>query len=204
MALEPTVPAEPNAHLWSRDGFVGVNAIGLQPGYTPDYQSVEGLHAPRRVDIMALEPADRDDPDALPTVIMTSRLGVAVSVSGRRVAMPFTLRNVEADEIHFVQAGTIRFDTEFGALEAGPQDFVCIPRSVAYRACPLSDDFRSIIVESPEPLSFDTPAPFGMIDFGRDVRHAEAVPFVPSAADHHILLLKAQDGLTRSSNRSIP
>lgn len=201
-ADDAALQAEPNVHLWSREGFLGVNAIGLQPGYTPDYISAEGLHVPRRLLIEDIRTADQSDAQALPTQILISRTDdVTLSLSRRREAMPYTLRNVEADELHFVQRGRLRFDTEFGAIEAGEGDFVCVPRSCAYRVTPLSDDLLDVIIESAGALRFDTPAPFGMIEQGRDVRRAAIAP-PPAAAPAtgsgpHILVLKATDGITR-------
>ena len=198
----PETEAEPNVHLWSRDGFVGVNAISLQSGYTPEYISVEGPHAPRRLELSQLTTADQSDPNALPTQILGSRQGVRYSLSRRSTAMPFTFKNVEADELHFIQQGGARFETEFGVLEAGSSDFVCIPRGSAYRITPAGDDLIELIIESPGALKFDTPAPFGMIDFGRDVRRPAIAPpggspASPAQDGHHVLLLKAEDGVTR-------
>lgn len=198
----PTGPAGGiNAHLWSRDGFLGVNAIGLQPGYTPDFISAEGLHVPRRLQIENIDAKDRTDPNALPTEILTCRTGeVTICVSRRRDPMPFTLRNVEADELHFIQRGHVRFDTEFGSIEAGEADFVCLPRSSAYRMVPLSGDLLDVIIESAGAFDFDTPAPFGMIDHGGDVRRAAIIPCDPSTLpppQEHLMILKAQDGISR-------
>jgi homogentisate 1,2-dioxygenase len=197
-ADDKTAPAEaPNVHLWSRDGFVGTNAIALRPAYTPAYLTVEGPHAPRRLNLFDLAVEDQSKVEGLPTELMRSKLGVTVSVSRRRGPMRFTLRNAEADELHFVQSGRCRFDTDFGSLEAGPLDFVCIPRAVSYRVEPLGTDFLAVIVESPDPLKFDTPAPFGMVNFGASVRRAVIAPGAGAQAGPHILLVKTEDGITR-------
>jgi homogentisate 1,2-dioxygenase len=199
--------AEPNVNLWSRDGFSGLNAISLQPGYAPEFLSVEGLHVPRRIRIADVPAEDERNPDALPTPILTSKVGIALNVSKRRKPMPFTLRNVEADELHFVQFGRVRFDTELGSIEAAEDEFVCVPRSVGYRVTPLSDNFLALIMESPGALKFDTPAPFGMIDFGRDVRRATIAPPAGPPANgsgKHVMVLKAADGITRFVKTSDP
>jgi len=154
-------PSEPNVHLWSRDGFLGANAVALQPGYTPDYISVEGPHAPRRIELATLKTADQDDPDALPTVILTSRQGVKFSLSRRKAAMGFALKNVECDELHFIQSGRARFDSEFGSLDAGPAP---IDRSRAPQ--------RMIFFQIPSPCSFALPRE------GID----EALPIAPEVA----------------------
>lgn len=189
--------APPNVHLWTRDGFLGANAVALRPNYTPEYRSVSGPHAPHRLDLLSLPTADTTDAAALPSVIMTSKNGVTISLSRRRAPTPYTLRNAECDELHFLQTGKCRFVTDFGSIDAGPLDFVCIPRAVSYRVEPLSDDIADVIVESPEPIRFDTPAPFGMINFGKSVRRAALSPNPPHAAPPHVLLIKSDEGCTR-------
>lgn len=200
---------EPHVDLWSREGFVGTNAITLRPAYTPEYIAVEGLHAPRRIQLSDVPSADEADASALPTTLMRSRRGVTLSVSRRRAPMPFTFRNVDADELHFIQSGTVRYETEFGALDAAAMDLVAIPRSVAYRVVPRSQDLLALIMESPEPLAFDTPAPFGMINFDLHVRRAKMPPPGPPPAGApeattHTLILKAEDGLTRFTRPADP
>lgn len=193
----PATP-EPHVDLWSRDGFTGTNAIGLRAGYTPDFLSVEGPHAPKRLGLLDVPTTDQSDPAALPTLLMSSRRGITLSLSRRKTATPFTFRNTEADELHFVQRGSVRYETEFGLLAAGAGEMVCLPRSVAYRVAPGSDDLVTLIMESPEPLRFDTPAPFGMINFGLALRHAQIPPpEPPPVVSSHVLLLKSEDGITR-------
>ena len=198
--------APPNVHLWSRDGFLGANAIAIRPAYTPTYRSVVGAHAPHRFNIFDIATDDSVDPQALPTEVMVARDGVRISVSARKEAMQFTVRNAEADELHFLQTGKCRFLTDFGVLEAGPQDFVCIPRSVSYRLEPLSSDLREVILESPEPLRFDTPAPFGMINFGASVRRCAIDPSAGGSqrSASHTLLIKCVDGVTRFEMEADP
>ena len=187
----------PNAHLWSRDGFLGNHAIALRTEYTPDYLSVIGPHAPRRFNLFDFDAEDQNDVGALPHEVFTSKKGIRLSVSRRRTLTPFTLRNAEADELHFVQAGRCNFHTDFGTIEANPLDFVCIPRAVSYRVEPLLSELLDLVLESPAPLKFDTPAPFGMVNFGASVRRAVIKQSTPTAPGPHILLIKTEDGVTR-------
>lgn len=189
--------AAPNVHLWTRDGFLGANSIALRPSYTPTYVSVSGPHAPHRLNVFDIATDDETDASALPTVVMTSKCGVSISLSRRRAPMPYTLRNAEADELHYLQSGKCRFHTDFGSVDAGPLDFVCIPRAVSYRVEPLSADLTDIILESPEPLKFDTPAPFGMVNFGKSVRRAAVVAGGPTASPSTLLYIKCEDGVTQ-------
>jgi homogentisate 1,2-dioxygenase len=174
--------------LWTRDGFQGAASVVTRPTYGPDYLSVEGPHAPRRAVLDRLTPADQNDADALPTTVATSRLGIKLLVSGRRKPMPYVVRNVEADEIHFIQSGTVKFETDVGSLVAGEGDFVCIPRAIAYRYAPAGDGMRSIIVESPSALKLAPPAPIGLINAGRDVKHAEIDPDIPAGGPTKLVL----------------
>ena len=73
--------------------------------------------------------------------------------------MPFVLRNVEAEEIHFIQEGEIAFHTEYGSITGTPGDFVHIPRSIAYRAVPARSPVVDFVIENPGPFKFDTPSP---------------------------------------------
>ena len=142
----------PNVQLYSREGFGGPLSVGIRPTNGTEYISVEGPHAPRRAVLNRIHPADETDAEALPTVVATSKLGVQLLVSGRTVPMPFVVRNVDADEIHFIQSGEVKFETDAGSLLASEGDFVCLPRSVAYRFAPTKGKMRSLIVESPQRL----------------------------------------------------
>ncbi|PQM26030.1 homogentisate 1,2-dioxygenase [Sphingopyxis lindanitolerans] len=186
----------PGPYLWSRDGFLGANAVALRENYLPDYLSVEGPHAPHRVNLFDLPTADSMDAEALPTPVMTSREGVELAVSRRRAPTPYTVRNAEADELHFIQSGRARIRTDFGDIEAGPLDFVFLPRAVSYRVEPLDSELAVLILSSPLPLYFDVPAPFGMIHFGRSVRRA-AITAGLAAEKPHRLWIKSFDGITR-------
>ncbi|MFP3501652.1 homogentisate 1,2-dioxygenase [Burkholderia sp. SIMBA_062] len=188
-----TKVGKPAPQLWTREGFAGPLSVVARPAYGPDYISVEGVHAPRRSVLDRMAPRDRDDVDALPSVVATSKLGVRILVSGRREAMPFVVRNAEADEIHFIQTGTVRFDTDVGTLTAEEGDFVCIPRAVAYRFTPVGAAMRSLIIESPSALNLTPPAPFGMVNFARDVKHAEISADIPLGGATR-LVLKTADG----------
>ncbi|TKC92696.1 homogentisate 1,2-dioxygenase [Trinickia terrae] len=165
-------------------------------GYAPDYLSVQGVHAPRRLILERLVPQDASDADALPTVVARSRIGVRLLTSARHAPMPFTVRNVESDEIHFIQSGQVRFDTEVGSLQAEEGDFVCIPRSVAYRYAPIQGAMRSMIVECPSAASLTPPAPFGMINFARDVRYPKIDRELDAGGPGKLVLKTADEEVT--------
>src|SRR4029077_13698491 len=183
----------PNVQLWSREGFGGPLSVLIRPTDGTEYISVQGPHAPRRAVLERMVPADQTDAEALPSVVATSKTGVRLLVSGRTRPMPFVVRNVDADEIHFIQSGEVKFETDAGSLTANERDFVCLPRSVAYRFAPTGNGMRSLIVESPSALQLTPPGPAGMINFGRDVQYAGVDHEIPPGGTTR-LLLKAADG----------
>src|ERR1700723_4676122 len=140
-----------NVQLWSREGFGGPLSVLVRPTNGTEYISVQGPHAPRRAVLARMVPADQTDAEALPSVVATSKIGVRLLVPGRTHPMPFVVRNVDADEIHFIQSGEVKFETDAGSLLASEGDFVCLPRSVAYRFAPTKGKVRSLIVASPSP-----------------------------------------------------
>jgi homogentisate 1,2-dioxygenase len=182
----------PIVQLWTRDGFNGAASVVTRPTYAPEYLSAEGPHVPRRVLLESIAVDDERLADALPTVVATSQMGVRLSLSRRREPMPFVLRNVEADEIHFVQSGAARFETDVGVINVEEHDLLCIPRSIAYRVTPTIDRYMSVIVESRSRLRLAPPAPTGMINFGRDVQYAQINAEMP-AGGRTKLVLKTQD-----------
>lgn len=184
----------PNPNLWSRDGFTGANAIALRADYTPTYKTVKGPHAPHRLNIFDIETEDMHSSEALPTPILVARNGLQLAVSKRRSPTPFAMRNTEGDELHFIQSGSVRYVTDFGTIEAGLLDFIHLPRSITYRVEPLSDNLTTLILTSPDPLNFDTPAPFGMINFGKSVRKPTIDPSLQEGPKR--LILRSFDGPT--------
>lgn len=184
----------PKPHLWSRDGFTGANAIALRADYTPTYTSVNGPHAPHRFNMLDIPTDDMLADDAMPSPVLVGRNGLQLSVSKRRSSMNFAIRNTEGDELHFIQHGAARFVTDFGSLDVAALDFILIPRAITYSIETPSEDFASLILTSPDPLNFDTPAPFGMINFGKAVRKPQIDGNQKSGPTR--LLIRSFDGIT--------
>jgi homogentisate 1,2-dioxygenase len=187
---------EPVAQLWTRNGFAGPTSVLLRSTYSPDFISAQGPHVPRRAVLEGFVPADWAEVEALPSVIATSKSGVRLLSSARSSPMPFVVRNVEADELHFIQQGQVKFDTDVGSLVADEGDFVCIPRAVAYRFGPTGGSMRSMIIESPNALSLTPQLPLGMINFSRDVQYAEVDSEIAAGGPTRLLLKSADDEIT--------
>ena len=191
MAVEEARANEAPAAHWTREGFAG-DRVGLLRAYaTPEYTTVVGPHAPHRLEVGALAPPDREDAAALPLPIMVARSGLRLSVSAREAAMPFVVCNVEADEVHFVQAGALRIETDHGTLTAEAGDFVCLPRAVQYRVHPERTPTLSLVVEVPEALAL-TPAAAARL-----ARERPALDGAAPASAETTVLVKAFDGVTR-------
>ena len=184
---------EPNVEVWSREGFGGPLFLVTRPTNGTKFLSAQGPHAPRRAVLDRITPRDQHDPEVLPSAIASAKNGVRLLASGRTQAMPFAVRNVDADEIHFIQAGSVRFETDVGCLTAGEGDFVCIPRAIAYRFTPTTGRMRSLIIESPSAVQLTPPGPAGMINFARDLHYAEIDRAMPSGGETR-LILKSADG----------
>lgn len=100
-----------------------------------------------RVDLYSVAVTDETDPRAEPLTVCEFE-DARLRISRRREAMPFTLRRIDADELHFVHKGRATFLTEAGCVEAPAGHFVFITRGVGYRIIPETDDYMSLIFES--------------------------------------------------------
>jgi homogentisate 1,2-dioxygenase len=176
---------------WTREGFTGDSTYIERPHYAPEFTRVEGPHAPHRLRVGEVAAADRDDAAALPTPVLAARTGFRLSVSGRAAPMPFAVSNVEADEVHFVQAGSLAFATDHGTLVGGPGDFVCIPRAITYRVTPIQTPTWSVVLELPGAVSLGDPGLWA----GDVARAAFDAPSPPDGET--VVLIKAFDGITR-------
>jgi homogentisate 1,2-dioxygenase len=102
-------------------------------------------------DLYAVAAPDASDPAAEP-VTVCEFTGARLKISRRTAAMPYTLRRVDADELHFVHKGHATFLTEAGTLDVPAGRFVFITRGVGYRIVPDSGEFMSLIFESDQQL----------------------------------------------------
>jgi len=100
-------------------------------------------------------------------VLANSDVRINYVVAG--AASPF-YRNAVGDECVFVQAGTARVETVFGALEVGPGDYLIVPRATTHRWLPTGDQpLRLYCVEA---NSHITPPKRYLSRFGQLLEHA--------------------------------
>lgn len=163
------------AHLYRR------NNLAHPVRWSDDRLMYSGL------DPEVLTAGDATDPRGAPLRVLEGD-GVAVCLSQRAAAMPFSEKNVDAHQIRFYHRGRFLLETELGPLEVEPGDFVVIPRGLIYRETPHEPDgnvvyvfeteatiqlaetlwdsvgYASLLVdysemEVPEPPNADAPAP---------------------------------------------
>lgn len=142
---------------------------------------------PRHLELHDLFPAPVGD------VVTGRRLVLAngdVRLSYAVAAQPSPLyRNAVGDECVYVQAGTARVETVFGALEVGEGDYVVLPRATTHRWVPTSDALRAWCIEANGHIA---PPKRYLSKHGQFLEHAPycerdlrmpAVPLVEDGAD---------------------
>jgi homogentisate 1,2-dioxygenase len=97
------------------------------------------------MDAATLVAADATDPRGTPLRLLEGK-GVRVALSQRAAAMPFCCKNVDYHQIRFYHRGSFLLETELGALEVGPGDFVVIPRGLIYRETPRAAEGNAVYV----------------------------------------------------------
>ncbi|MBO0830368.1 MAG: homogentisate 1,2-dioxygenase [Actinobacteria bacterium] len=137
---------QPNIDLYTRNGFAGPATTLVRRQYAPGYTRVEGSYVPRRFNTSRLDPHVLTAPRALPLPLLEGD-GVQVCAWWRNQATEFAIRNVHHDELHFVLSGRATLETDFGALDVRPGDFVLIPRAVSYRLTGV-EALRELIVST--------------------------------------------------------
>lgn len=153
----------PNIDLYTRNGFAGPMATIVRAQYSPPYTRVQGTYAPHRFDVHDVSEAAFAESRALP-VAMLEGAGVTIEVSHRSAPTEFAIRNVLADELHYVLEGEARLDTDFGLLEIKPGDFVLLPRAVTYRYAEIGSPLRELIVVTESRLAVDPEGAPGVLN----------------------------------------
>ncbi len=76
-----------------------------------------------------------------------------VFLSRRTETMPYFVRNADGDEVQFVHAGRGLLETDYGALQYEPGDYVVIPKGTTYRVHVEQAPSLFLIVETAEPVA---------------------------------------------------
>ncbi|WP_059013072.1 hypothetical protein [Streptomyces specialis] len=148
-------PRRPHVESYTRNGLAGPAATVHRDQYTPPYTRVRGSYAPYRINLNHLADDVWHERRGLPVPVLTGE-GVSVESDWRVEPMPFALRNVTADELHYVLRGSARLETDFGVLDLRAGDFVLIPRAVTYRLTAITQALQEIVVVTDEAPAFRT------------------------------------------------
>ena len=195
MTQDKALPSD-GMHHYSRDGFVGSGAHATRPNYVPTYTRIDGSYAPRRLDYFTetanAEPAD---PRMLPVPLLTGE-GVSISATRHSDAMTFSLKNVIADEVHYIVSGRATVKTDFGNLDCAAGDFILIPRAVGYRVTHVRTPLESVIVATPGELSVDPFPPRGVLNLGKSVASPEIGTPTPTSNELFEMVFRHKSGVT--------
>lgn len=130
-----------------RKGFFGRTAHLYHAHPPTGWIRFEGNLRPHRFDLNRLCPTDLRDDRGTPIAFLGNQ-DVRLSVSRRRIPMPFCFRNADWDEVYFIHRGSGVIETDFGPLAYEPGDYVVLPRATTYRVVPAESDNFFLIVES--------------------------------------------------------
>lgn len=154
-APDPQAPAgPPNIDLYTRNGFAGPMATIVRGQYSPPYVRVQGSYAPYRFDVHEITDSAFAEARALPVALLEGD-AVTVEIAHRSAPTDFAVRNVLADELHYVLEGEAQLDTDFGVLSLRAGDFVLLPRAVTYRFSRITSPLRELIVVTESQLAVD-------------------------------------------------
>ena len=162
------VPHKRHTTMHRADGGLHYEELMGRAGFSDESALLYHLHSPS--ELVGVEAWDLDQTwpkpgPLIPHMFQTHKLDEGGDVvTGRRllvgnadvrvayVAATSTsplYRNAIGDELLYVEAGSARVETVFGALEVGAGDFVLMPTSCTHRWIPTGDEaLRALIIES--------------------------------------------------------
>jgi homogentisate 1,2-dioxygenase len=183
----PQVP--PNIDLYTRNGFAGPMATIVRGQYSPPYVRVSGNYAPYRFDVHDVSDTAFAESRALPVAVLEGT-GVSVEVAYRSEATAVAVRNVLADELHFVLEGGGRLDTDFGVLQVRAGDFVLLPRAVTYRYAEVTSPLREIVVVTESRLAVDPENAPGVLNVDLHVDAPTPDPAIDRGAGEYEVVIR--------------
>ncbi|MDE0335805.1 MAG: hypothetical protein OXI64_12655 [Defluviicoccus sp.] len=186
---DPGRKSAPHLYNYTREGFAGARTNVPRAGYSPAYTRIAGEYAPRRFDIGGLFPMEGRP---LPVAILQGE-GIVLEAARYAAAMDFAMRNVVADEVHYIVAGGARLETDFGALDVAHGDFVLVPRAVAWRYAGIGEPVQALIAACEAALAID-PDPPGVLNTTLDVD--EPVPFGDAVPGAYEVVVRHRGGTT--------
>lgn len=120
-------------HHYGRRVQWGTDSVLYRTSHPMSWKKVNGNYQNWIVETSQLVPSDAESPHGSPEKLFYSE-DLAVWLSRRRESMPYFFRNCDADELHHVSRGRMSFETDFGNITVGENEFLLIPKGVTYRA----------------------------------------------------------------------
>lgn len=168
------IPPKRHTQHRRRDGGLYYEVLVGEEGFSTDSSLLYHRHIPSAiVDSQPWEPPDPTTVANLPLKPRHLRLHELVAgeewkaldvVTGRRLllgngdvrisyavagATSPLYRNAIGDECVYVESGTARVDTAFGTLQAGPGDYLILPRAITHRWVPTGNEpLRALCIEA--------------------------------------------------------
>jgi homogentisate 1,2-dioxygenase len=103
-------------------------------------------------DLHKIETPDQTNPAEAP-LLLAEMDRARLKMTRRAQPMPYARRNIGADEIFFVHAGSATIQTEVGDIAAPIGRTIYIGRGIGYRVLPESSDFVALIIECDEVIA---------------------------------------------------
>lgn len=94
--------------------------------------------------------------------------GIALEVAHHDGPSKFAIRNVFADEVHFILQGSARLECDFGTLDVVSGDFIHIPRAVSYRFGEIEEPVVDVVIGVDSQLLLRPDNPPGTLNVVRD------------------------------------
>lgn len=155
-------------------------ATAVRTYYTPPFTRAVGEYVPQLLDPSLLPGGE----DGFPIPLLEGD-GVSVSSSVRSGPTAYALRNVHADELHFVVEGGGRLETDFGVLDLVAGDFVLLPRAVTYRYGAIVAPLHELVFATDSRLVIDPD--FGVLNVDLHVDSPVPDPTIDRGAGEHEL-----------------
>nr|WP_009478480.1 AraC family ligand binding domain-containing protein [Rhodococcus sp. JVH1]EJI95751.1 hypothetical protein JVH1_6772 [Rhodococcus sp. JVH1] len=185
MTETPQADSETFVDLYTRNGFAGATGTIIRSHYAPPYARIKGEYAPRRLDV-ATSDALFESAGELPVAVLEGD-GVSIELAFRSKPSFAAVRNVFADEIHYILEGSGRLETDFGVLEVNAGDFILLPRAVTYRFAAITSPIREILVVTSSEMVLD-PQPAIALDTDKHVDIPIPDPTRRSKGEYQIII----------------
>jgi homogentisate 1,2-dioxygenase len=182
--------------VYTRDGFAGLRSTIIRRQYTAPFRKVQGSYVPRCFNVLDVRPEDIESAEGMPVTLMQGD-GIVLEVAHHDRRSTFALRNVAADEVHFILRGRARLETDFGLLDLVPGDFVHIPRAVSYRFGAVDEPVVDVVVGVHSQLVLRPDNAPGTLNVARDAD--EPRPWGDgdvSTAEHSLVIRHGEDTTT--------